>query len=243
MDLINTTQIMISTMMSYETTQQDIKKLEAIIRLYLIHYDTLDRGLRENLVPSWIQQYNMVCLLNIPGIMLRYGSMRNLWEGGKDGESYLKQVKHNLKSGLVNQWHTWVLKKLLKEEIYDTWKTSKQQKNADLRLFAKIYVTMKKAKEAFKSGNPISGIVYDNEVFMCYRHQGELKGKRIELFNETKAEYNLIYYSLKWTTKKIKINIEEMEYVGILLLPSHDNKPNDQMQYCFVKSDWSNKLN
>jgi hypothetical protein len=164
MDLISSTQKMIKTMISEETTKRDIKKLEAIIRLYLIHYDKLDCGLRETLVPSWIQQYNMVCLLNIPRIMLKYGTMRNVWEGGKDGEAYLKQVKHNLKSGLVNQWHTWVLTNLLKEEIYDNWKTMNQQQNADLRLYAKIYVNKKKRR------NHIPVVIQFQELFTVTKY-------------------------------------------------------------------------
>ena len=243
MDLIQSTQEMIKTMMSLETTKRDIKKLEALIRVYLIHYDRLDSGLRENLVPSWIQQFNMVCLLNVPSVMRKYGSMRNVWEGGKDGEAYLQPVKKNLKSGLVNQWQTWVLTNLLKEEIYENWKTIQKQKNADLRLYAKIYGNRKKAKESFTSGNPISGIIYENEFYICYRHRGEVKGNAIELSNETYKEYNLIYYSVEWTTKKIVISNDSNGYVGILLLPSHATElgTNDGSLYCYVRSDWSNK--
>lgn len=211
--------------------------------MYLIHYDRLDTGLRENLVPSWIQQYNMVSLLNVPIIMRKYGSMRNVWEGGREGEAYLKQVKQNMKAGLVNQWQTWVLTNLLKDEIYDNWKIIQKPNNVNLRLYAKIYGNRKKAKETFSSGDPISGIIYEGEFYVCYRHRGEVKGNMIDLSNETSKEYNLLYYSIEWTTKKIVINNNDSDYVGILLLPLHTSEllTNVERLYCYVRSDWSNK--
>ena len=69
----------------------------------------------------------MLCLPNLPETMRRYGSIRNGWEGGHDGESYIKHAKRQLCAGLVNDWKVWVISNLLKEEIYQEWKTTEKQ--------------------------------------------------------------------------------------------------------------------
>ena len=90
--------------------------------MFLIHYDKLDFSISgDNAVPSWIKSYNLLCLLNVPDLMRNYGNIRNLWEGGIDGESYVKIIKSHLKAGLVNGWQQWVVSNMLKEEIYNKW--------------------------------------------------------------------------------------------------------------------------
>ena len=81
---------MISFRMSMETTRTDIDKLEVIIRTFLIIYDKVDVGMMDNKdEPSFMRQYNFLCLLNVPNNMRRFGCMRYIWEGGMVGESYL----------------------------------------------------------------------------------------------------------------------------------------------------------
>ena len=56
-------------------------------------------------------------LIKYPQSMINFGHIRNLWKGGRDGESYLKTLKSHLSAGLIHGWQTWVLTNLLKEEI------------------------------------------------------------------------------------------------------------------------------
>ena len=55
---------MLSYMMSMNTTKDDIDKLEAIIRMFLISYDMVDKGMSDKPIPSFMSQYNFLCLLN-----------------------------------------------------------------------------------------------------------------------------------------------------------------------------------
>jgi hypothetical protein len=43
--------------------------------------------------PTWITSYNFICLTNIPKIMQQFGPVRNLWEGGDQGEKNIRVVK------------------------------------------------------------------------------------------------------------------------------------------------------
>ena len=124
-NLINSTCLMISKLMTINTKKEDINHVEAILRMFLIYSEKLDYSISgDNAVPSWIKSYNLLCLLNVPDLMRNYGNIRNLWEGGNDGESYMKIVKSHLKSGLVNGWQQWVVSNMLKEEIYNKWKST-----------------------------------------------------------------------------------------------------------------------
>ena len=131
MDLIYALCTLIKKLMCNDTSFDDITRVEAMIRMYLIRYDRIDLLLDEGPIPAWISQYNFLCLLNLPDTMRKYGSIRNLWEGGKDGESYLKTVKGHLKAGLVNEWQTWVITNLLK-------KTHLKNGKIKIKLFVKL---------------------------------------------------------------------------------------------------------
>jgi hypothetical protein len=227
MELVHTTSLMIQLMLSNATKRKDINRIEAIIRMFLIHFSKIDQGLKENLTPSWIQQYNILCLLNIPTIMRQYGSMRNLWEGGKDGEAYLKQVKSNLKSGLVHKWQSWVLNNLLREDIYDDWKMNNDA-NVRIRQLLKLYSTIEQARTVFDKGDPISSLLFNGHVYICYRNKGTIKGARIELLNETKLQFNQVYYSLLWTNEIVEVDNETDNWTGIILLPNPNDDNNEK---------------
>ena len=240
MKLIESTTLMISNIMSLSTKFEDIGKIEAMILIFLYYYDKTEIISKESKIPSWIKQYNMLCLLNIPMIMKNYGYVRNIWEGGKDGEAYLKQVKHNLKAGLVNKWQSWVINNLLKDEVYDGWKSEKNVQH-NLRNIVKVYGSYEKVKEVITNRIPISVICSDKKMYICYRYKGSINGIRIKLYNITTMRFNLIYYTLYLTSECIEIGNQTKDYIGVILLPSpkKEKEECDEQLYCYVTSDWS----
>jgi hypothetical protein len=221
----------------------DIKKVEAVIRLFLIRLDNLDRKIDTSLIPTWIRQYNNLCLLNIPNIMKKYSTMRNVWEGGVDGESYLRIVKSHLRSGMVHDWKSWVLTNLLKDGIYKEWKSDNINVNY-IAKESKIYPTKIRAKESFRSGRPISGVSYNGIIYQCYRSKGCIYGRKIQLINPLEKEYGQVYYTLKLDkSKPITLDPNKSQYVGILLLPMliKEGYPlfNKDIKYVCIRSDWS----
>jgi hypothetical protein len=240
LELVESMCMLLKTVMCLKTTSNDIDHLEAIIRMFLINYDIIDKHLNEGNA-SWITQYNMLCLLNLPNSMRKYGSLRNIWEGGHDGESYIKHVKKQLSAGLVNDWKVWVVTNLLKEEIYQEWKTFEKQNN-NLRKEVKIYATRKDAKQTFDAGKPLSVLLYNNKMYIFHREKGDIIGINIRLFDKKIMKRNQIHYSLQWKKTTINANTMTCNYVGVILLPIieqngfaefHPNK-----KYSCIRSDW-----
>jgi hypothetical protein len=165
-----------------------------------------------------------------------------LWEGGRDGESYLKTVKGHLKSGLVNEWQTWVITNLLKEKTYEEWK-DKVVNETNIRKEIRIYNSYTTAVNIFNGGKPISVLAYNNKIYICYRDDGQIKGTRIKLDNKIELEYGLVYYSISLKDTTIILNEYDIHYVGVLLLPllTKDGYPtnDDDVKYCYIRSDWT----
>ena len=210
--------------------------------MFLIRYDQIDNLINDGATPAWIQQYNMLCLLNLPETMRKYGSIRNLWEGGKDGESYLKSVKAHLKAGLVNEWQTWVIHNLVKEKMYDDWK-EKINQDTNIRKEIRIYGNYNIATKVFGSGKPISALAYNNKLYICFRDDGCIKGKQIKLDKKAVLDYDMVYYSISLKKKTIILNEYDINYVSVLVLPilTKDGYPSDSdgIKYCYIRSDWT----
>ena len=240
MELIYATCLLIKKLICNNTTFDDITRVESLIRLFLIRYDRIDVLLDDGTIPAWIQQFNMLCLLNLPDTMRKYGSIRNLWEGGKDGEAYVKTVKRQLKAGLVNEWQTWVVNNLLKEKVYEEWK-DKNERETNIRKEIRIYGNKDTAFKAFQSGKPISVLAYNNRIYLCYRDEGKIKGTRITLDNKEAFEYGMVYYTISIKDNTIILDEYNVDYVGVLLLPKlseHGYPTHDDSLYCYIRSDW-----
>ena len=73
----------------------------------------MDSKLRaEESVPMWITSYNFISLMNLPEAMTHFGPLKNLWEGGGQGEKMIQQVKPIMR-GLRKSWQRQVMTKLM----------------------------------------------------------------------------------------------------------------------------------
>ena len=97
---------MISYLLSPNTKYGGIGYIEVIIRKFLIIYDNIDSRMGNENQPSWLTQYNF---LNLPNVMRQFGSIRNMWEGGVEGEGFLRSYKKELKNGLKPKWQIYTL--------------------------------------------------------------------------------------------------------------------------------------
>lgn len=252
LELIRVMCFMIQNLMCYNTKQINIKKIDAIIRLFLIKYDIVDTGITDKETPSWISQYNFLCLLNLPQTLNNYGNVRNLWEGGSDGEGYLKRVKNELKPGLVNQWQRWSLENLLQDKIYGDWIQEKNQSEINktiIRNECKVYSSRNKALEEIESGKPISGVMigfinpFMNNIYVCYRKSMQIKGLKISVSLKTVEINGLSYSTIKATRKYIDIENNISNLVGLIFLPQLSMNgyevKTETTNYCIIRSDWT----
>jgi hypothetical protein len=251
LDLVKHLSLMIHLIMSYNLQHNDVDILEAAIRLFLIKYDIVDNGITEKETPSWITQYNFLCLLNLPATIRLYGNVRNLWEGGSNGEGYLKRVKSELKPGLVNQWQKWSLSNLLQDKLYDQWMTDKHATQdptiVNLKNECRLYGKRCKALEALESGKPFSGIMlidqHDNVTYyVCYRAAGKIKKMRILISRNTTIHNGILYHHIKNTKEYTDFGVVNHP-IGAIFLPVLENKGDeidlDNRLYYIVRSDWT----
>lgn len=246
--------LMIKTVMSSNSAAHDADKLEALVRYFLINYDNVTDGqLKKGLAP-WITHYNMLCLLNLPNVVRKYGSMRNIWEGGMDGEAYVKKAKNKLKAGLVNKWQVWAIESLLKEELYAEWNADTKESDitaehkAKLRTLCKVYLNYTDARNAYDSGKPFSCIQIDTKIYLCYRDKGKIIGKLVVVEERIHHLNGMNYYKVTLKKKRIEFSLDmalaDFVYVGALFLPylnktGYPNERDHNAAYCLVKSDWS----
>jgi hypothetical protein len=235
MDLVSSTCLMIHMIMNLDSSEKEIQRLEAIIRMFLIHFNIVD-STEEKKIPSWISQYNMLCLLNLPTIIRTYGSMRNVWEGGMEGEAYLKNVKKNLKCGLVNRWQGWVITNLLREEIFSNWKTNICRVDCNIRNHVRVYGSSQKVYDLYKKNIPMSAMRYEDNYYICYKQNGTIYATEINLSNKKIVQFDQIYYTVAWKETIIKVEKSMYQCIGILFLPKVVDSVN---MFCVIQENWS----
>ena len=108
---------MIQVAMTTEVNKTVCCLMEYKIKTFLTHFAKLDKQvnpIRDK--PTWVTSYNFSSLLNLPGIMSRYGPLRNLWEGGNQGEGILKYVKQEITMGLRPGWERKLMTRMLRRK-------------------------------------------------------------------------------------------------------------------------------
>ena len=237
---------MIGMIMSKKTEYDEIDYIEILIRKFLNLYDKFDNILRsKNDNPSWMTQYNFLCLLNIPYIMRFYGCNRNIWEGGKEEEGFLRKYKQELKNGIKHNWQIWTINNLLQRNVFnkeqlDNNLTWKQILSSECRIYQSHQVLCK----ILSDGEPISGICLNLKKYICvcFRSNNVIYGIYLMInWNDYETYCNMKYYKIIQANTHKKITIDE-EIVsnasGCLLLPRLNNNDNNILSYCIVYSDW-----
>ena len=92
---------MVSRIMQSAMSDETVIDMERHIKIFLTTFHTFDHALLESnkttgsgtSKPTWLTSHNFMCLLNLPTTVRKFGPMRNLWEGGGQGEKMLQKVK------------------------------------------------------------------------------------------------------------------------------------------------------
>lgn len=229
----------------------DIEKIESTIRCFLIYYDSFSTSISGNSVPGWVTSYNFLSLLNLPETLRYYGCMRPLWEGGMDGESYLKIVKREVKQGLRRNWKMWLVENLLKQKTFNQiLNENLHSRQQELREYY-IYKDKETIKNCLKNNNMLSGfrVVRDNKIeyYISYHaKQDYIMAVKINVKTENNIMTNFVnYYRIFLSKKNIKLIDMPTTKIGYLLLPHlqiKEDNPRRQFDsynhYCFIHSDW-----
>jgi hypothetical protein len=108
---------MISSIMITEVVPgKTVEHMELKIKLFLTEFDLLDQQVKTaKEKPKIITSFNFMCLLNLPQLTLRFGPLRNLWEGGYKGEGYISMCKRFLHNGQRHNFEQHAMTRILAE--------------------------------------------------------------------------------------------------------------------------------
>jgi hypothetical protein len=243
---------MVGMMMSSKTRLVNIDYVELVIRKFLILYDKVDKAMMNKGSSSWMTQYNFLCLLNIPDVMRRFGCMRNMWEGGVEGEGFLRSFKRELRNGLKPKWQIWSITNLLRRNVHSRDTTGEYKWKVELAKIGRIYNCYKTLTETLMSGGPISAISIgesnEQRLYMVYRNinsKTKVKGIQLSINWMQYEEYNFMrYYTITMSAGYIDIDENIVRNAsGCLALPkistTNGFQPKTNLtKYCLVYSDW-----
>jgi hypothetical protein len=94
---------MMYRLMANSVNERSLCDVERCIKIFLSHFSDFEKKVstrNEKQPPGWLSKYNFPCLLNLPEVLSEFGPIRNLWEGGYQGEGYLRKAKPRLANGL-----------------------------------------------------------------------------------------------------------------------------------------------
>ena len=260
---------MLSICMSLDVTDDSIFNLTTCIQYFLSNYcifvksmdDSHSTNKKKKVKASYIRHYNFMSLLNLPNQMKHYGSLRLLWEGGTQGEGYLRSVKGELKKGLNKNWPKWLMDSLLVDKGYNT--VMGKINNKDNLLSSvikdiKVYKNKAQAESILQLARPFSAIkvLDDNDaptIYICYRNHRKIMGIEIATaFEQIDIYGNLKYYKVDYKennkSRGRQIDLDGIKYnklIPLLFLPElcitgYPRRDNIEIiTYAIVKSDWS----
>ena len=229
-------------------TDEDIRIAERNIRLFLWSVAEVDKHIvkpPKNNYPIWISQYNYMCLLNFPKQMEKLGPIRNRWEGGVQGEGYLRKVKPLMQKGGVN-WQKNLLSRLLRYKALDTIMTvdkpgtdhSKTTKQYPPQSF-KIYPTQASIRHCLDNKDVLSCVLILDDVFVCYKHRGHKVLLPVSLGNHLLTRIGIHYFELSLQQEEPdqsrKMDTCDISSFGILL---PGIRTDDPTCYSLFTSDW-----
>jgi hypothetical protein len=239
-------------------------KMQKAVRVFLTTYSEFSDSISDNLKePSYFSKYSFMSLLNLPNQLKNYGSMRYIWEGGINGEGFLRLAKPQIKHGLNRNWPKWLIDHLLLDktcqDLCQLISPKQNLPNNDRFKEIKIYSNKGEAMNSMHSGLPFAGMAIKNgETWHHYLvfHDGRQNIKKIEIkLLETESVINKLSYFIiqlamnndgNYMESDILVADIEVSIIGVLFLPQlHDGhyvrkiNEEDVIEYTAIYSNWS----
>ena len=130
---------MVSVAMSKEVNKHTMVELDHKVKAYLSFFHVFQESLQNNLttqrrstqnqningqqqdistnnIPSWLQHFNFLSLLNLPDTMDLYGPLVNMWEGGNRGEGFLRHLKPTITNTVQINWNSLAHENIMKKK-------------------------------------------------------------------------------------------------------------------------------
>ena len=218
LNVINALVAMISRLMATKVDSHVVADCERHIKVFLNAFHAFDlRFDKKDDIPSWISSYNFMCLLNLPSVMERFGPLRLLFEGGKNGEGVLPPLKDHLSMGLRKNWPVNVITNILRDKSMDYLKdemgdSGESGGQRDYRRYRSCDPVVR----ALEEGKPVSAVQLVDGRYGCV-----LLSKQVMLLDSAGfvGTINGMSYH-KWTTESHVIPFQPAHVQhSLILLP------------------------
>lgn len=252
-------QAMISRIMVSSFTNESIDDCERHIKLFLNSFHKFDKGMNDNNnTPSWITSYNFVCLINIPQVIREFGPVRNMWEGGGQGEKIIKFFKP-VWFGFRNNWQSSILDSVLKRMAIkrvindlnddeddieeETTEINKEDTVHSSRLFHP-YVGIDHLISQYSNRQPLSIVRLQDSTFACVVQRKYFVPIRCSDMHEIDAGACYFYWCLVIPSETEALRIYDNESITnyCMLLPKMLStgmpSSNHDPVYTLVESEW-----
>jgi hypothetical protein len=178
--------------------------------------------------------------------------MRNMWEGGLEGEGFLRSFKRELRNGLKPKWQIWAITNLLRRNVHSRDTTGEYKWKVELAKKCRIYNCYKTLTDTIMGGGPVSiisvGEANNQKLYMVYRNinsKTKVKGIQLNIEWNTYDEYCFMrYYTITMSAGYIDIDkVIVQQGTGCLALPKIISTKGllpktKHTKYCLVYSDW-----
>lgn len=245
---------MIYQLMQSEQTQESILKSGDSIKNFLSVYAEFEKKQRESSgvkQPCWVKHYNFLSLLNLVNMQLRYGPIRNLWEGSSLGEGYIQVLKSEMGCGLgQGTWSAALLVRVLKKKSLQIL-GSKQRAEPPVvpdhmaDSYQEImYRDLAALLSAFSSRRPLKGVLIGKTHFLVTRDGERRLVKMTHPLNKSGCSYFVCTLSDEPAHEKRKTEEGEGEPMSpFIMLPLVGQNGVDFKTelnvYTTVYQDWS----
>jgi len=177
-DMVVALHSMIATIMVTSVEAETITEVRRRIQVFLNAFHTFDKAIRSDKEkPTWITSYNFMCLMNIPDNMEKFGPMRNLWEGGGQGEKIIGTLKP-LWYAFRKNWHInllnntlkgWAIERVQQSGISTTSHQDCQSERKETQVsMVHKYQTMTQVNSHFENKNPCPSYNYRMDDLGAY---------------------------------------------------------------------------
>jgi hypothetical protein len=189
---------MVSRIMQRTVSATTIMEVDRHIKLFLSKFHNFDVAMTakkstDKRKPAWLSSYNFICLTNLPSMIRKYGPIRNLWEGGGQGEKILQLIKprwHGYRKNWAKNMLDNVLKQMAMSRVeqrghcdiddlnYFDDEEEDEENSPSLRAdwskfssgnqkFVHRYKNMSDVVARYRNGYPVSVICTSEDKFLC----------------------------------------------------------------------------
>ena len=268
-EMIGSLKAMVARIMKQCVSTEDIDDIECHIKLFLSSFESFDIAMRNtDTKPTWLTSYNFMCLINVPKMIQEFGPVRNLWEGGGQGEKIIGLLKP-LWFGFRKNWHVNLLSNLLKrmaidrvqcafkkidekspcapscgQDIEDDMESVDELDINSLNQSQKMvhkYINLEEIRSRFENRKPMSVVCMRNGTFACILRNNTAVELHCEVVHETFCGCWYHKWSIPNEIVQHQYTINDIAHY-CLLLPrmTPDGMPtmNNEAIFTLVDSEW-----